>query len=77
MHGKVCKHACRHHDKADECPQDNRPKLLHLLTLPSNNGKHHDASDVEEQEIELHPEEKRDTDAHHERLEAAWHLCSP
>ena len=71
MKGEVYQDECRHQNHTCQCPKYDQAQVLHLSALPCNECQRHDASDVEEQEVELHPEEQCYADAYAKRMPPA------
>ena len=68
MNGEVDQHTSRNRQEAEECPPDDGPELLRLAPSPSDEEEHEQTSGIEEQEVELHPEEQRHAEAHREGM---------
>ena len=77
MSGEVDQHPCRDCGNAQESPPDDHPEVPRLPVPPSDIQEHEKASSIEEKEVELHPKQERDADAHHERRPSRGHLPVP
>ena len=74
VNGEVDQHTSRNRQEAEECPPDDGPELLRLAPSPSDEEEHEQTSGIEEQEVELHPEEQRHAEAHREGMPSRRNL---
>ena len=74
VHGEVCQDECRHQSHTSQRPSNDNPQFLEFIVLPGNEDEGQDTTEVEEKEVELHPENESHTYAHRERLPPLRHV---